>query len=100
MFSYARGMKIQHDDQGKKGEFFVDEGGKRVAKLQYLHSGEGEINVYHTEVGESLSGQGVGKKLVSAMAAYAREKNVKVHATCSYARKVMSGSDEYKDLLV
>jgi len=93
-------MEIQHDEQGKKGEFYVDEDGERVAKLQYFHSREGEINAYHTEVADSLAGKGVGKQLVSALAAYAREKRVKVHATCTYAHKIMSGSDEYKDLLV
>ena len=93
-------MEIQHDEQGKKGEFYVDEDGERVAKLQYFHSREGEINAYHTEVADSLAGKGVGKQLVSALAAYAREKNVKVHATCTYAHKIMSASDEYKDLLV
>jgi predicted GNAT family acetyltransferase len=100
MFPYAMSMEIQHEDQGKKGEFYVEEAGKRVAKLQYFHSREGEINAYHTEVADSLAGQGIGKKLVTALAAFAREKNVKVHATCTYAHKIMSGSDEYKDLLV
>lgn len=93
-------MEIKHDEQSKKGEFYLEQDGTRVAKLQYFHSRPGEINAYHTEVDDSLAGQGVGKKLVAALAAYAREKDVKVHATCSYTHKVMSESDEYKDLLV
>jgi uncharacterized protein len=93
-------MDIEHEDDGKKGEFYLDRDGKRVAKLQYFHSREGEINAYHTEVDPSLEGQGVGKNLVEELAKYAQDNDLKVHATCSYANKVMSRSDEYKDLLV
>ena len=93
-------MEIKHEVQSKKGEFYLEQGGMRVAKLQYFHSRPGEINAYHTEVDDSLAGQGVGKKLVAAFVDYAREENVKVHATCSYAHKVMSESSEYKGLLV
>ena len=93
-------MDIEHQDDGKKGEFYLDQDGKRVAKLQYFHSREGEINAYHTEVGPSLEGQGVGKKLIAELAKYSQENDLKVHATCSYANKVMSSSDQYKDLLV
>ena len=93
-------MDIQNEESEKKGEFFVEKEGERVAKLQYFHSREGEIVVYHTEVDDSLSGQGVGKKLVAAVANYAREQKAKIHATCTYAHKILSGSDEYRDLLI
>ncbi|MFL6374739.1 MAG: GNAT family N-acetyltransferase, partial [Pyrinomonadaceae bacterium] len=77
-----------------------EQDGVRVARLQFFRSRPGEINAYHTEVADSLAGQGVGKKLVAELVDYARENDVKVHATCSYANKVMSESDQYKDLLV
>jgi predicted GNAT family acetyltransferase len=92
-------MEIQHEDEGKKGEFYVEQDGERVARIQYFDSREGEITVYHTEVDDSLAGQGVGKKLVAKVAEYAREKGVKIRATCSYARKVMSSDDAYADVL-
>jgi predicted GNAT family acetyltransferase len=93
-------MEIQHEENAKKGEFYVDVDGKRLAKLQYFQSREGEIVVYHTEVDGSLSGQGIGKKLVAAVAEYVRKNGDKIHATCTYAHKVLSESDKYRDLLV
>ena len=92
-------MDIKNEESEKKGEFYVEQDGERVAKLQYLNAREGEIVVYHTEVNDSLSGQGVGKKLVAAVAKFARKEKAKIHATCSYANKVLSESDEYSDLL-
>ena len=93
-------MEIQHEDSERKGEFFVEADGERVAKLQYQIAREGEIEVYHTEVDESVSGQGVGEKLVAALANYARGQNAKIHASCKYANKVLSESQEYRDLLI
>ena len=89
-------MQINHVE-GKKGAFFIEQAGERVAELQYFHPGGDKINIYHTEVDESLKGQGVGKQLVEAAAAYAREKGLKVEATCPYAAKVLAGG-EYKDI--
>ena len=93
-------MDIKNEETEKKGEFYVEQDGTRVAKLQYFNAREGEIVVYHTEVDDTLSGQGVGKTLVAAVAAYARENNAKIKATCTYAHKVLSASDEYRDLLI
>ncbi len=93
-------MDIKNEESEKKGEFYGEQDGERVAKLQYFHAREGEIVVYHTEVDNSLSGHGVGKQLVGAVANYAREQNAKIHATCTYAHKILSESDEYRDLLI
>jgi len=82
-------MDIRHDE-GNSGEFYIEKDGKRIALLDYRRSGDSEMTITHTEVGEELAGQGIGKKLVAALAVYQREKNVKVHATCTYAHKVMS----------
>jgi uncharacterized protein len=93
-------MEIRHEDEGKKGEFYVEKDGERVGRIQYFDSRDGEITVYHTEVDGSLSGQGVGKKLVAKVAEYARGRGAKIRATCSYAHKVMDSDEAYADLLV
>lgn len=92
-------MDIQHEEDGKKGEFFIEQDGKRLAKLQYFHSRDGEITIYHTEVGEELGGKGVGRELVAAAVAYARGNKSKVLATCSYAKKVIDKTPEFQDVL-
>jgi hypothetical protein len=54
--------------------------------------------VYHTEVDKSLGGRGVGKQLVAAAAAYARENGLKVAATCPFAGKVLGDNTDYQDV--
>ena len=93
-------MEILHEDEGKKGEFYVGGADKRLARIQYFDSRPGEITVYHTEVDESLAGQGIGKMLVARVAEYARGREAKIRATCSYAHKVMASDAAYSDVLV
>jgi predicted GNAT family acetyltransferase len=92
-------MDILHN-AGAKGEFYVEQNGGRLARLQYFHSRPGEINVYHTEVDDKLAGRGIGKKLVEATVAYARENNLKILATCRFAKKVIDKTPEFQDVLV
>lgn len=44
------------------------------------------INIYHTFVSEALRGQKMAARLVSKVYEYAKEKGLKVEATCSYAQ--------------
>ena len=92
-------MDIKLEEMRKKGSFFIEEGGQRVAELQYFHSAQGQITIYHTEVDEKLRGKGVGEDLVAKAVSYAREKDLKIVAQCPYARKVIERTAEYKDIL-
>lgn len=93
-------MEVKHEEIKSHGEFFVDEDGKRLARLQYFHSRDGEITIFHTEVDDTLAGKGVGSKLVAAAVGFARNNGLKIHATCTYAHKVISETPEFKGLLV
>ena len=92
-------MDIKHEDLGKKGMFFVEEDGERLAKLDYFSSAPGEITVYHTEVNETLRGQHVGDQLVEAVVKFARQKSLKIIPTCSFTKKVIDRTPEYQDVL-
>ena len=92
-------MDIQRDEHGKKGAFYIDEDGEWVAELTYTLTGEDTMVIDHTEVDEKLSGQGVGKQLVEAAVAHARENGLKIKATCPYARKVIESTPELADAL-
>jgi predicted GNAT family acetyltransferase len=93
-------MEVKHEEIKRRGEFFVEDGQKRVARLQYFHSRDGEITVFHTEVDDKHAGKGVGRKLVASAVEFARKNNLKIHATCAYAHKVISETPEFSDLLV
>ncbi len=93
-------MEIRHEEQNKKGSFIIDEKGERLAQLDYRSSAEGEITIYHTEVDEKLRGEGIGEDLVAAAVKFARENNLKIVATCPYAKKVIEENEEFRDILV
>jgi uncharacterized protein len=92
-------MEISQEEQKKKGSFFIEDEGKRVAELQYFYSADCQITIYHTEVDENLRGKGVGKDLVARAVEFAREKMLKIVATCPFAHKVIMRNPEYKDVL-
>ena len=52
----------------------------------------------HTYVSESLRGQGVAKKLLDRAAEYAREKEYKMEAVCSYVVTAFERYKEYDDV--
>ena len=78
-------MQFQHLDHGQQGEFFaVNASGQRIAEISYVWSGEHKIIANHTWVDDSLRGQGVARQLLDVLVAFAREKHLKIVATCSY----------------
>ena len=91
-------MDIRHDE-GNSGEFYMEKDGKRIALLDYRRSGDSEMTITHTEVGEELAGQGIGKKLVGEAVKYARDNDLKVIATCPFAAKVIAKTPEFQDVL-
>ncbi len=92
-------MKIQRQEHGQKGAFFIDEDGEWVAELTYVKSGDGEITIDHTEVDKNLRGDNIGEDLVAEAVKYARENKLKINATCPYAKKVLEEKPEYQDVL-
>jgi predicted GNAT family acetyltransferase len=93
-------MEIRHETHKKKGMFVVEENGERLAELDYLASGPGEITIYHTEVDEKLRGEGIGQDLVAAAVKHAREHNLKIVPKCPYAKKVIDRTPEMRYVLV
>ncbi len=70
------------------------------AFLDFLVTDTGNLVIKHTEVDESLSGQGVGKALLNFAFDYARRKEYKIIPICPFAKNVMYNNlEEYRDLL-
>ena len=92
-------MDIRHEDNAHNGIFFIGENGKIVARMTYIWEGAHKIIIEHTIVDESLKGQGIGKKLVLSGVAFAREKGLKIHPVCSFAKKVLENNPEFLDVL-
>ena len=92
-------MKIQNQEHGTKGAFFIEQDGEWIAEMTYRKSGAGVMTIDHTEVDESLQGKGVGKDLVEAGVKFARENDLKIVAQCSFAKKVIDETPEFQDVL-
>lgn len=91
-------MKIQQSENEKKGEFYYEIDGSKLGLMTYSYAGSDKIIIDHTEVDESLKGQGVGYKLVEAAVVFARENNLKIMPLCPFANAVFRKRSEYNDV--
>lgn len=87
-------MDIKHDNN----KFYVEKDSEEMASLAYTPNGN-VLTVTHTEVSPELSGQGVGKQLVSEVVQYARNEGKTIDAQCSFARGVIEKTPEFQDVL-
>jgi predicted GNAT family acetyltransferase len=91
-------MEIKHVEKGGRGGFLIHEDGKRLAEMTYVTAGETGFIIDHTEVDDSLRGQGVGDKLLAEAVKYTREKGLKIFATCPFALRKLTENPEYADV--
>ena len=80
------------------GSFYIDNDGERLGHMDFLIK-DGVMNIYHTEVNEKLHGQHMGDKLVEAGVNFARENQLKILPTCTFARSVFNRVKAYQDVL-
>ena len=55
--------------------------------------------ITHTEVDPAYEGQGIARRLIEEIVAEARRAGKKIVPLCSYADKMMTGKEEYRDVL-
>lgn len=65
--------------------FSLAENGELLAEVNYKTVGNGEVNIYHTYVSNSLRGQGVAGEMMKLLANELKEQKLKATASCSYA---------------
>ncbi len=76
-----------------KGVFFIARpAGGHLAEMTCSRADLTPIIIDHPEVDPSLAGQGIGRKLLDALVAWARETQAKVMPLCPYA-KAQFGKD-------
>lgn len=78
--------------------FATDVNGKVIAEVTFPTI-DGTVVINHTFVDNSLRGQGIAGKLLTAAAEQLRADGIKAKATCSYAVKWFSEHPEYSDIL-
>ena len=80
--------------------FYIEQEGKTVAEMTYSWAGANKIIIDHTQVNESLKGQGAGKELLGKAIEFAREKGLKIIPLCPFAKSVFNKTPEYSDVLL
>ena len=80
------------------GRFEIERDGE-VAYLEYSLAGN-ILELIHTEVPETLRGQGLGSSLAENALLWARERNLKVDILCPMVRDYVNKHPEYSDLVM
>lgn len=93
-------MKVLHKKKDHKGEFYIQFEKEIVAHMTYSMAGSDKMIIDHTQVNDSLKGQGIGNKLLDAAVQYARDNNVKILPLCPFANAVFKKRKDYYDVLI
>ena len=72
--------------------------GKLIGECEFDPS-DGEWAIIHTGVREAYEGKGIAQKLVLKVIEAARAKGIKILPVCSYAKRMMTGTEEFQDVL-
>jgi uncharacterized protein len=90
---------VQIEEKGHRGSFFIAREGQRLAELTFSATPDGKLVILdHTEVSESLRGQGVARRLVEAAVLWARRTEVKLLPLCPFAKAVFDREPQFADV--
>ena len=101
-------ITIQHQEAEKSGVFEVwmqssEEGActepVQVGEMTYQRPTPQRMIIDHTRVFEGFEGRGIARQMVLAAVDFARANNRQIIPVCSYARALLTRTDEYKDIL-
>jgi predicted GNAT family acetyltransferase len=91
-------MEFQFKELGHDAYAYVyEKDGQTLGEITWTLLGDVMV-MDHTFVSPALRGQGVAKKLLDEAAQFARQKDLKMEAVCSYVVKAFEDSTEYEDI--
>ena len=95
----AEPASIQREEKDHRGAFFIAGEGHRLAELTFSATPDHKLVILdHTEVSDSLRGQGVARKLVEAAVDWARLTNVKLLPLCPFAKAIFDREPQFADV--
>ncbi len=89
-------INVVFEENCNRSAAYID--GKQIGECEISISGKA-WTITHTGVRPEYGGRGIAKKLVLMVIETARAKDAKIIPLCSYAGKMMSGKEEFKDVL-
>lgn len=67
--------------------------------MTYVFAGEDKIIIDHTEVDESLKGQGIGYQLIEKAVEFVKEKGIKILPLCPFAKHALEKEEKYHEII-
>ena len=92
-------ITIQHQETEKSGIFEAWLDNKQVGEMTYQRPTPQRMIIDHTRVFEGFEGRGIARQMVLAAVDLARSNNRQIVPVCSYARALLTRTDDYKDIL-
>ncbi len=87
--------------QREKNRFYLGDSPQEPdAEILFDESEPGVYAVTRTFVSRALRGSGIARVLLDKVVDLARAEGKNIRPVCSYAVKVMTDADEYRDVLV
>ena len=90
---------IKHTESERSGIFKAWFNDVQVGELTYQRATPERMIIDHTRVFEGFEGQGIARQLVMAAVDFARQNARTIIPVCSYARNVLTRTNDYKDIL-
>lgn len=91
-----RQVEVMFEEEGLRSVAYA--GSEPIGECE-VDASEGLWAITHTGVRPAYGGQGIARRLVDAVVEEARRRGVKISPLCSYAKRLMEGSDAYRDVL-
>lgn len=92
-------IDIRHTETTLGGIFEAWQEGVQVGEMTYRHPVPERMVIDHTQVFDGYEGKGIARQMVLAAVDSARAKGRKIVPLCSYARAVLTRTDEYTDII-
>lgn len=92
-------LTIKHTESERSGIFEAWLNDVQVGELTYQRATPERMIIDHTRVFEGFEGQGIARQLVMAAVDFTRQNRRTIIPVCSYARNVLTRTNDYKDIL-
>lgn len=89
-------ISVVFEEDNNRSAAYIDK--NLVGECEFYISDNNWV-ISHTSVREKYEGKGIAKRLVKCVIEEARKNHVKVLPICSYAKEMMMGKEEYRDVL-
>jgi len=93
-------LQVELEETPPRGRFkLLGSEGQMLGQMTFSRARDDLIIIDHTEVDDSLRGQGGGARLFAGMVAWARRTNTKVMSTCPFASSMFERDPASRDIL-